>query len=69
MVNEKGDFGYDVSPGGQKGGLYFLYPLPVNFVPSHGCIHLKPADRDKIFALGAFKPKTSFTVHKYNERL
>ncbi|MCG6201494.1 L,D-transpeptidase family protein [Psychromonas antarctica] len=36
--------------------------------PSHGCIHLKPADRDTLFGIGAFKPGTTFIVHKYNER-
>jgi len=42
--------------------------LPVNLKPSHGCIHLKPADRDRLFSVGAFKPKTPFIVHKYNEK-
>lgn len=40
----------------------------VQLSPSHGCIHLKPADRDMLFAIGAFKPKTEFTIHKHNER-
>lgn len=43
--------------------------LKVNLAPSHGCIHLKPADRDKLILQGAFKPKTKFVVHKYNEKL
>lgn len=42
--------------------------LPVQMVPSHGCIHLKPVDRDIITAYGAFKPKTIFIVHEYSER-
>lgn len=41
---------------------------PVRLYPSHGCIHLKPADRDQLFAIGAFKRGTQFTVHKYTER-
>jgi hypothetical protein len=41
---------------------------PIKLEPSHGCIHLKPADRDVIFSFGAFKPKTPFIVHKYHER-
>ncbi len=40
----------------------------INLVPSHGCIHLKPADRDSIFSLGGFKPKTTFIVHSYHEK-
>lgn len=42
--------------------------LPVTLEASHGCIHLKPKDRDVIFSLGGFKPKTVFVVHKYHER-
>jgi hypothetical protein len=41
---------------------------PVRLTPSHGCIHLKPNDRDRLFTIGAFKRGTSFTVHKYYER-
>lgn len=40
----------------------------VNLMPSHGCIHLKPSDRDTIFSLGGFKPKTTFIVHSYHEK-
>lgn len=43
--------------------------LPINMVHSHGCIHLKPRERDQLFAIGAFKPGTIFTVHKYYESL
>jgi hypothetical protein len=42
---------------------------PVLLGPSHGCIHLKPADRNKLFHQGASKPKTVFIVHRYHERL
>ncbi|MGI2112949.1 L,D-transpeptidase family protein [Shewanella frigidimarina] len=41
---------------------------PVRLTLSHGCIHLKPNDRNRLFAIGAFKRGTSFTVHKYHER-
>jgi len=41
---------------------------PVRLTPSHGCIHLKPNDRDRLFTIGAFKRGTSFTVYKYHER-
>ncbi len=40
----------------------------VNLLPSHGCIHIKPADRDNLISMGAFKPETVFIVHKYNEK-
>ena len=43
--------------------------LPVRLVPSHGCIHLKPSERDRLFGMGAFRPKTSFIVHHYHERI
>jgi len=42
--------------------------LPLNMMASHGCIHLKPAERDRLFALGAFKSGTQFVVHQYYER-
>jgi hypothetical protein len=41
--------------------------LTVNLTASHGCIHLKPADRDKLMSLGALKPGTRFIVHAYHE--
>ncbi len=41
--------------------------LPINMTYSHGCIHLKPAEREQLFAIGAFKPGTRFVVHKYHE--
>ncbi|GAA3916134.1 L,D-transpeptidase [Litoribacillus peritrichatus] len=46
----------------------YAQKLPVRLYPSHGCIHLKPTDRDKLFSIGAFKRGTLFTVHKYTER-
>ncbi len=42
---------------------------PVVLTPSHGCIHLKPADRDSLLSIGAFKPKTTFTIHSYHEKI
>ncbi|AZZ91983.1 hypothetical protein EUZ85_15080 [Hahella sp. KA22] len=42
--------------------------LSVNLVPSHGCIHLKPGDRDKLMSLSAFKQGTRFIVHEYHEK-
>lgn len=43
--------------------------LSVGLTPSHGCIHLKPADRDKLMSLKAFTPGTRFVVHEYHEKL
>lgn len=45
----------------------FARKLPVKMTGSHGCIHLKPDQRDKLFAIGAFKPKTIFVIHRYDE--
>jgi hypothetical protein len=42
--------------------------LPVKLTPSHGCIHLKPTARNRLFSMGAFKPKTPLIVHRYNEK-
>jgi hypothetical protein len=41
----------------------------VILVPSHGCIHIKPQDRNILMALGAFNSGTSFIVHKYSEKI
>lgn len=40
---------------------------PVIMTFSHGCIHLKPNERDLLITAGAFKPGTTFIVHKYHE--
>jgi hypothetical protein len=39
----------------------------VSLTSSHGCIHLKPFDRDRFIALKAFTKGTQFTVHRYDE--
>lgn len=41
--------------------------MKVRLVPSHGCIHLKPADRDRLIGMGVFRPGTKFIVHSYGE--
>lgn len=35
---------------------------------SHGCIHLRPQDRDTLIALGALKAGNMLIVHEYWER-
>ncbi len=41
----------------------------VNLFTSHGCIHIKPQDRNALTAAGMFKAGTTFVIHKYNERI
>jgi hypothetical protein len=44
-------------------------PPPATMDESHGCIHLKPYDRDKLQAAGAFKPGTTLIIHEYDEHV
>jgi hypothetical protein len=39
----------------------------VNLVPSHGCIHVKPIDRDAFLEAGAFRPGMTLIVFRYDE--
>jgi hypothetical protein len=41
----------------------------VDLKNSHGCIHIRPQDRDTITALGLFKKGSTFVVHRYDERI
>ena len=41
--------------------------LPVILQPSHGCIHIKPNDRDVLLKTGAFKSGTRLKIYKYHE--
>jgi hypothetical protein len=34
---------------------------------SHGCIHIRPADRDKLVHAGVFKVGTPLIIHRYTE--
>jgi hypothetical protein len=36
---------------------------------SHGCIHIRPADRDRFTKIGAFRKGMRFVVHPYGEYL
>lgn len=40
---------------------------PVVLTDSHGCVHVKPSDRDHLLRLGVFKRGTTFVVHTYSE--
>lgn len=42
---------------------------PVILVPSHGCIHIKPQDRNMLQGLGLFIAGTVFKVHSYNKQV
>lgn len=39
----------------------------VKLEESHGCIHIKPKDRDRFISKGAFDRGTTFIIHKYSE--
>jgi hypothetical protein len=41
--------------------------VPFSLSDSHGCVHIRPADRDKLVAAGAFKVGVPFIVHRYTE--
>jgi len=41
----------------------------VRLAQSHGCIHIKPQDRDILRGMGLFKNGTAFIVHSYKEKL
>lgn len=43
--------------------------LAVSLVSSHGGIHVRPVDRDRFHAAGAFAPGTDLIIHRYDERL
>jgi hypothetical protein len=40
---------------------------PVTMESSHGCIHVSPADRDRLRAAGAFDKGTTLIIHTYDE--
>lgn len=40
----------------------------LSLLPSHGCIHLIPADRTKLISIGAFKEGTDLVIHPYTEK-
>ena len=39
----------------------------VALVPSHGCIHVNPVDRDKLYTAGAFAKGNDLIIHEYKE--
>jgi len=41
--------------------------LLIKLTASHGCIHLKPLDRDNLLRSGAFNSGMLFVIHKYDE--
>jgi hypothetical protein len=43
--------------------------VPVKLDSSHGCIHVSPASRDRLWAAGAFAPGTALIIHRYTEAI
>jgi hypothetical protein len=41
----------------------------VQLGPSHGCVHIKPQDRQVLQGMDAFNSGTTFVVHGYSERI
>lgn len=41
---------------------------PILMAESHGCIHLRPVERDQLKAKGAFEYGRALTIHTYKER-
>jgi|GEM_PF-1650619 len=41
--------------------------VPPKLESSHGCIHLKPRDRDTLVGIGAFKSGIKLIIHSYSE--
>ena len=42
---------------------------PIVMGESHGCIHLRPVERDQLKAKGAFELGRALIIHTYKERL
>jgi hypothetical protein len=42
--------------------------LTVTLAQSHGCVHVKPADRDTMIKMGILSSGNSFVVHGYSEK-
>ncbi|WP_046244510.1 hypothetical protein [Hymenobacter terrenus] len=42
--------------------------VDINLAPSHGCIHLRPVEIDKLLSSGYLKPGASLEVHSYAAR-
>ena len=42
---------------------------PIDLAPSHGCIHLVPAQREVLHKAGAFAKGNDVVIHKYTEKV
>jgi hypothetical protein len=42
--------------------------IALNMTNSHGCIHMKPPDRDALLGMGGLKAKLTLIIHHYHER-
>ena len=75
--NDFGRWGWNLRQNGH-GTAYFVHTTPddeaanaaaaaVMLANSHGCIHLVPAERDRMIALGYLKQGVDFEVRPYTE--
>ena len=75
--NDFGRWGWNLLRGGQP-TAYFIHTTPedeeateqgqaVFLANSHGCVHLKPAERDRLMNAGLLKEGASFEVRPYSE--
>ena len=75
--NDFGRWGWNLLQNGH-GTPYFVHTTPENeqasaqgkavfLLNSHGCIHLVPAERDRLMAAGYLKQGVSFEVRPYSE--
>jgi L,D-transpeptidase-like protein len=75
--NDFGKWSWNLTRGGRR-TAYYLHTtpddeentakgLPVQLLNSHGCVHVRPADRDKMEYKKYLKKGTVVIVHKYGE--
>jgi hypothetical protein len=76
-LNDFGRWGWNLTRGGAL-TPYYVHTTPetewatvegkhVLLTNSHGCVHITPAERDKMVALGYLKKGVEFEVRKYSE--
>jgi lipoprotein-anchoring transpeptidase ErfK/SrfK len=75
--NDFGRWGWNLRQGGNS-TAYFIHTTPedehataagtaFNLANSHGCVHLKPSERDKLMNAGFLKEGVAFEVRPYTE--
>jgi L,D-transpeptidase catalytic domain len=77
--NDFGRWGWNLRNARGAGTAYFIHTTPDDeaetearkaffLANSHGCIHIRPIDRDKMIALGYLKQGVEFDVRSYDEK-